>query len=855
MKKLHANESVAVSSALAVSELRYRRLFESAKDGILILDAETGIVTDVNPFLCGLLGYPREDMVGKAVWELGFFRDSIANRDKFAELKTREYVRYEDLPLEAADGHRVEVEFISNVYVAGATTVIQCNIRDISLRKKIEAYRRMENEILQILNTQGRSENFLQLILSVLKRRTGLEAVGIRLLDDGDFPYFVQEGLPADFLITENTLLGRGANGGVCRDEDGNPKLECTCGLVLSGKMDPENPLFTHGGSFWTNESATLLEIPSAEDPRWNPRNHCIHAGYASVALVPIRNKVRIVGLLQLNDRRKGCFALETIEALERIAFHIGASLMRKQAEAEVRSGKAFLDCVINAMADPVFVKDEQRRFVLVNEAFCALIGCTKERLLGQDDDSMLPCGQVEIFKKVDAELFATGKKSKNIETISEISTGAVRNIITHKTRYVDPDGKMFLVGLINDITEHLQSEREKESLTDQLRQSQKMEAVGRLAGGVAHDFNNLLMVILGNIEMCQEQVGKDSAIREQLDEAMNAARRSVDITKQLLAFARKQTVQPKVLDLNDTIGDMLRLLQRLIGEDIRLTWRPAANLWNVKIDPTQINQILANLSVNARDAITNVGEIILETHNVRIDADYCAQHAEATPGAYVMLLFSDDGCGMDAETLAKVFEPFFTTKKVGQGTGLGLATVYGIVKQNQGFVNLYSELGKGTTFRIYLPSTNAAVEEPLSANEKAEPQGHGETVLLVEDSKSVRTMCEIYLKALGYDVLSAESTTKAQEMARHEGQHIHLVLTDIVMPEMDGRQLAQRICELQPKAKVLFMSGYPVDVIARHGLLEPDIAFISKPFSRRQLAEKMDEVLKGKCRKQPRRF
>ena len=849
MKELQMDGLVAVSSALRVSELRYRRLFESAKDGILILDAETGVVTDANPFMSSLLGYPRENMVGKAVWELGFFKDSITYHDKFMELKSREYVRYDDLPLEASDGRSVEVEFISNVYVAGDTTVIQCNIRDISLRKKVDTYRRMENEILEILNARGSSDEFLPLTLSVLKKRTGFEAVGIRLQNDDDFPYLVQDGFSADFLSTENSLSEHTTNDPMCFDEDGNRWLDCTCGLVLSGKTNPENPLFTRGGSFWTNESATLLAIPPAEDPRRNPRNQCVHAGYVSLALVPIHNKNRIVGLLQLNDRRRGCFSLETIEALERIAFHIGASLMRRHAEAEAHAGKAFLDCIINAMANPVFVKNDQRRFVLVNDAFCKLIGCTKERLLGENDDALLPREQVEIFKKMDAEVLATGKENRNCESLSEILTGTVRNIITHKTRYVDPDGKMFIVGLINDITEHLQSEREKDSLTEQLRQSQKMEAVGRLAGGVAHDFNNLLMVVLGNIEMCQEHIEVGTAVSELLDEAKNAAWRSVDITKQLLAFARKQTYTPRIINLNDTISDMLKLMQRLIGEEILMTWRPAANLWNVKLDPTQIDQILANLSVNARDAITNVGEIILETHNVRIDAAYCSQHAEeADLGNYVMLLFSDDGCGMDAETLAKVFEPFFTTKKVGQGTGLGLSTVYGIVKQNQGFINLTSKLGKGTTFRIYLPSTTEEMENNLSSSEKPEPRGHGETVLLVEDSLSVRTMCEVYLKALGYTVLSSESTTQAQEMAGREGCLIQVLLTDMVMPDMDGRQLALRIGNLQPKARVLFMSGYSVDVINRHGLLDPDIAFIAKPFSRSQLAVKLNDLLTGKC-------
>jgi len=395
------------------------------------------------------------------------------------------------------------------------------------------------------------------------------------------------------------------------------------------------------------------------------------------------------------------------------------------------------------------------------------------------------------------------------------------------------------------DITERKQAETEKAKLEDQLRQAQKMEAVGRLAGGVAHDFNNLLMGIIGYTELCRDKIPADHPIQEYLDEITSAAGRSTEITRQLLAFARKQTIAPKILDLNDAVAGMLKLLRRIIGEDIKLTWRPGAALRPVKLDPSQVDQILANLCVNSRDAIAGVGEVALETGSIAFDEKYCAVHPDVIPGAYVFLAVSDNGGGMDKETLAQVFEPFFTTKGLGKGTGLGLATVYGIVKQNNGFIHATSEPGKGTTFTIYLPEIAAEAEALVTCKTEA-PRGRGETILLVEDEKSLRVTCGAFLEALGYKVMAAETPGEALKLvAQHPGA-IHVLLTDVVMPGMDGRQLAKRIGAIKPGVKVLFMSGYTSDVIAQRGVLDEGVMFLAKPFSRDDLARKLREVLEG---------
>jgi len=413
-------------------------------------------------------------------------------------------------------------------------------------------------------------------------------------------------------------------------------------------------------------------------------------------------------------------------------------------------------------------------------------------------------------------------------------------------SRMITLADQSFYLASHQDITAIKRVEAEKRKLEDQLHQAQKMEAVGRLAGGVAHDFNNLLMGIMGYAELCRDAIAPDHPIREYLDEITSGAERSAAITGQLLAFARKQTIAPRVLDLNDAVAGMLKLLRRLIGEDINLAWRPGANLRPVKLDPSQIDQILANLCVNSRDAIAGVGEVTLETGSSTVDAEYCITHADAIPGAYVFLAVSDDGCGMDKETLAQVFEPFFTTKGLGKGTGLGLATVYGIVKQNNGFIYAYSEPGKGTTFKIYLPETAAETVATTVTSKTEAPRGRGETVLVVEDEKSLRVTCGLFLEALDYKVLVAETPGEAMKMIdRHPGD-IHVLLTDVVMPGMDGRQLAKRISAVKPGVKVLFMSGYTADVIAQRGVLDEGVQFLSKPFTRDDLARKMRGLLEG---------
>jgi PAS domain S-box-containing protein len=629
-------------AALRGSEKRYRRLFESAQDGILILDAFTGKVEDVNPFLIKLLGYSYEDFWGKYIWEIGTFRDISSSKEAFKDLQKNQYIRYEDLPLETADGRIVEVEFVSNVYLVDHAKVIQCNIRDITKRKQSEARANAERERLL----------------------SAIEQTGEMI------------------IITDS-----------------------------EGTIQYVNPAFEQ-----------VTGYPRQEAIGQTPR--MLKSG-------------------KQND-----------------AFY-------KNLWETISGGDTFIGRMVNKRKDGTFFTEES--------------------------------------------------------TISPVRDAAGR-IVNY-------------VAVKRDITENL-------LLAAQFQQMQKMESVGRLAGGVAHDYNNMLSVIIGYTEMAMNKVSPSEPLHADLKEIFKAATRSAEITRQLLAFARKQTISPRVLDVNSTVEGMLKMLRRLIGEDIDLSWQRTSNLRPVNMDPTQFGQILANLCVNARDAIAGVGKVTIETGMVTFDAEYCADHAGFVPGEFVLLAVSDDGCGMDKETIDNIFEPFFTTKDVTRGTGLGLATVFGIVKQNNGFVNVYSEPGKGTTFKIYLPHHVGEGVESRAEIVIETPKGRGETVLLVEDEPAIMEMAKRMLERLGYRVVATDTASEAIRLAGNHTGEMHLLITDVIMPEMNGRDLADQLHTVHPDIKILFMSGYTADVIAHRGVLDEGVNFIQKPFSMRDLGIKVREVL-----------
>lgn len=506
----------------------------------------------------------------------------------------------------------------------------------------------------------------------------------------------------------------------------------------------------------------------------------------------------------------------------------------RRQSEERHRS-------ILRTAMDGIWSLDAQGRFIEANETYCRMSGYSMPELLTMSVSDVVTfetasdtAAHIQKVMELGEDRFESRHRRKD---------GSVYDVEV-SVQYRTDDSGRFVV-FVHDISERKHAEEDKNKLESQLQQAQKMESVGRLAGGVAHDFNNMLSVILGHAELGLMKIAPDDPLVVDLKEISKTAERSADLTRQLLAFARKQTVSPKVIDLNDTVTAMLKMLQRLIGEDIHLTWHPANELWQVRIDPSQIDQILANLCVNARDAIEDTGRITIETANSTIDASYCANNPEASPGDYVRLVVSDDGKGMNRETLAHIFEPFYTTKEMGKGTGLGLATVYGAVKQNNGFINIYSEPGKGTTFSIYLPREASSISRKDMDECSSAPAPRGqETILLVEDEAAILNITAIMLEKQGYTVLKADTPGRAMELAREHVGAIHLLMTDVIMPEMNGRDLAKNILSGHPQIKRLFMSGYTADVIANHGVLDEGVHFIQKPFSLPNMAAMVRAVL-----------
>ena len=627
--------------ALKASEARYRRLFESARDGILILDAGTGRIVDVNPFLLELTGYPREDFLGRTLWEIGPFKDSAASKASFAELQAQNYVRYDDLPLARRGGGKVEVEFISNVYFVGDQKVVQCNIRDISARKRDEAER-------------------------------------VRL----------------------STAIEQAAEAVVITD--------------AQGAIEYVNPAFER-----------VTGYSRAEALGHNPR--LLKSGVQSEAFY-------------------------------------------RELWATISSGRTWTGRVVN--------------------------------------------------KKKDGTLYTEDT------TISPIrdAGGAITSYVAVK----------------RDVSATL-------VLEAQYLQAQKMEAVGRLAGGVAHDFNNVLSVILSYAELIASDLKPADPIRADVEEIKRAGLRAADLARQLLAFSRRQVLEMKVLNLNEILAGMEKMLARLLGADIALTMLPASGLWNVEADPGQVEQVLMNLAVNARDAMPQGGKLTIQTANVELGVDYASTHHEVRPGPYVEIVVSDTGAGMDRDTQAQIFEPFFTTKERGKGTGLGLATVFGIVRQSGGHIWVYSEPGVGTTFKVYFPKAGKAPEIRPSAGAAPQTQRGTETILLVEDDDQVRVLARDILRRSGYVVLEAPNGGEAFLMCEQHGAKIHLLLTDVVLPRMNGRQLAERLAPMRPEMKVLFMSGYTDDAILLHGILDSGVAFLRKPLTPAALTNKVREVLDRK--------
>jgi len=515
-------------------------------------------------------------------------------------------------------------------------------------------------------------------------------------------------------------------------------------------------------------------------------------------------------------------------------------ALTRAGQRQELRRHQRLLQQIIDANPSLIFVKNWDGRFVLVNHATAEIYGTTVDQLTGKTDADFNPNAQeVAHFLQDDREVMTSGRaKLVPEERVTNPQTNQTRWFQTIKIPLPMPgEDSPTLLGVATEITERKQ-------LEEQLLQSQKMEAIGQLAGGVAHDFNNILTAIVGYTDLLSAEFSADDQRLEDLEEIRKAARRAAALTRQLLSFSRKQVLEPRIIDVNAVVMNLDKMLRSLMSENVELKAQLSGDLASARVDPNQLEQVIMNLAINARDAMPDGGTLTIETGNATLDEDYAARHVSAIPGAYVMLAVTDTGCGMSEEIQARIFEPFFTTKPAGRGTGLGLSTVYGIVKQSGGNIWLYSEPGKGSTFKVYLPAVDSLPENIGKAAPAQSLARGGGTVLVVEDDEQLRRLAHRALANNGFEVLEADRGGTALDIARRHKGTIDLLLTDVIMPDTNGRKLAETLRAARPELRVIYMSGYPDRAIVNHGMLGPGDAYVAKPFTTEAITRKVREVL-----------
>ena len=515
----------------------------------------------------------------------------------------------------------------------------------------------------------------------------------------------------------------------------------------------------------------------------------------------------------------------------------------RKKAESETNR----LITAIEQAGEVFIVTDNDRTIQYVNPAFEAVTGYSREEAVGQNYSMLVSAEQDEAFYRNLWETVAGGMTWKG-RIVNKRKDGTLYSEDATISPVKDASGETVnFVAVKRDITEHLRISQEQSRLQEQLQQVQKLESIGRLAGGVAHDFNNMLSVILGYGGILLNSLSPEDPLREDVKQIMEAGKRSAALTRQLLAFSRKQSLQLVVLNLNSIVRNLEKMLRRLIGEDIELILELSEDISPILADAGQIEQVIMNLAVNARDAMPQGGRLLIETTEAELDETFVSKHTGSKQGKYVLMSVSDTGCGMTREVINHIFEPYFTTKERGKGTGLGLSTIYGIIKQSAGNVWVYSEPGQGTTFKIYLPQTQAGKQKIKVEEKTAKKTGHGEHILVVEDEESLRKLIQVMLESLGYQVTIAANGVEALIMMEEQGMLPDLVITDIVMPKMSGRQLAEQLHRNQPELKVLYMSGYTENTIVQQGQGNSGLAYIQKPFSIQDLAEKVYSALQDK--------
>ncbi|MDX9752979.1 MAG: PAS domain S-box protein [bacterium] len=886
----HTNitERKQTEESIRTREQFLQTILQTTVDGFFVLNGE-GIVTEINLAFSEMLGYPKQDLIGQFIGDLDADESPADTAARMRRIMQNGSELFE-VRMHRKDGSILHAE-VSTTYLDLVGGQFVCFCRDLTQRKKAEETLREREHFLHtilhsmmdgffVLDKTGHVKEanpaYCQMLGYAAAEMVGL---GIGDLDAVESP---AETAARVTHIRETgaerfETWHRRKDGQAIPVEISTTFLDKTSGEMicfcrdLTQKKEDEARLATMAEMLDTAPSSITVHDTSGQFLYANLKTFALH-GYKPQEFMAINlHDLDVPESASLLEKRFQQIMVHGEASFEvahyrkdgsTIPLHVQTKLIdwygqpailsiggditeRKEAEEALRHSRDMMRYVIEHVRSAVAVHDREMRYIYVSQRYMQEYKVPDADIIGK--------GHYDVFPDLPQKWRDVHQRALAGEVCSAEDDVYLRDDGSEEwTRWecrpwYESDGSIGGVIVYTEIiTDKIRAEQEKDKLRRDLAQAQKMESVGRLAGGVAHDFNNMLNVILGYSDLLLLETTLKPSLHQPLEEIRKAAQRSADLTRQLLAFARKQTVSPKVLNLNETIEVTLKMLRRLIGEDIDLHWSPSPTIEPVRIDPTQIDQILTNLAVNARDAIgTTMGRITIETRLMDIDEMFCVSHPHFVVGRYMMLAVSDTGCGMNEETKAHLFEPFFTTKGVGKGTGLGLATVYGIVKQNHGFVQVYSEPGHGTSIQIYFPILQAELR-PEDGKKEAVVERGQETILLVEDEPAILALGETMLKRLGYRVLAAATPGEAMRLAEEYAGEIHLLITDVVMPEKNGRDLARAILDLYPQMKCLFMSGYTANVIAHHGVLDAGVQFIQKPFSMQALGKKVRETILG---------
>jgi len=788
----------------------YQQVVETMAQGIAVVDAETTLVF-VNQELCDLSGYAMEELVGRPSAE--FIAPDQRMEFSFQVARRRQGVShpYETVVV-SREGEEIPILvspqplFDDSGEFLGSFAVVS----DISTTRRTEVEREVISQIIRGIVVTSNLDELLELIHRSLEKVIYAENCFVALLDDSNdtiyFPYF------ADKFDEFQEPIRRGKT--------------CTDYVLRTGR-----PLLLSQERFDELVEQGEVELVGSNSPSWMG--------------VPLMTPTRTIGVLAVQHYEDvGAFSETDLEFFGSVGGHIALAIERKRAEEKLYSTQELYTNVVESMSDGVLVLDSDFHFLYWNRAMESLATVPREEVVrnGRLPWEIFPhLKDLGVDRMMRRAMAGEAQRATNLE--HHLENG--RSLVTNETYrpFRGADGEIRgVVGVVRDVTERRVAEQALRKSEEQLRQAQKMEAIGRLAGGIAHDFNNLLTAINGYSELVLERLPEQDPIHEQICEIRKAGEHAAELTQQLLAFSRKQVIQPKVIDLNQQVTDLQAMLCRLIGEDIELVTELEPDLHHVMTDTGQFEQVVVNLVVNARDAMPTGGKVILRTENRELNGD--VPEEEVIPGHYVGLTVTDTGMGMEPEIAEQIFEPFFTTKEMGKGTGMGLSTVYGIVRQNGGYVWVDSEPGQGTTISMYLPRTMESLTTAQDAGARAEPLAGSETVLVVEDEAAVRSLMRLVLEQHGYRVLEASDAEEALKIFDHLEAPLDLLLSDVVMPHMSGPTLAAKIQERQANLKVLFISGHADETIVQHGVLLPDTELLVKPFSVKDLVVRVHEVL-----------